>query len=193
MAEAPEIDTDKLRETIDEELERGSQGFLRRIALATALLAAFAALASLQAGANANEALLKKTEAARLQGEISNKWAYYQAERIKAAIQEAARSPWLAAGKEPPAAFAEKEQKYVAEREALEHAARELEKQRDEQSNEADHLFHRHHWFAYAVTLLQIAISLGAVAALTRTQSVWFCSLGVGLGGIGLWLFALYK
>src|SRR5262249_38664349 len=99
MAETPEIDTDKLRETIEEELERESQGFLRRIALATALLAAVAALASLQAGATANEALLKKTEVARLQGEISDRWAYYQAQRIKAAIQEAARSSWQAAGK----------------------------------------------------------------------------------------------
>jgi len=136
MAEAPEIDTDKLRETIEDELEREGKGLLRRIALATALLAAFAALASLQAGANANEALLKKTEAARLQGEISDKWAYYQAERIKAAIQEAARSSWLAAGKEPPADYAEKGQKYTAEREELQRAARELEKQRDEQSED---------------------------------------------------------
>jgi hypothetical protein len=191
MAEAPEIDTDKLREAIDEEIERESKGFLRRIALTTALLAAFAALASLQAGANANEALLKKTEAARLQGEISDKWGYYQAQRIKAAIQEAARSSWLAAGKEPPPVYAEKEQKYETEKATLEHAARELEKQRDEQSLEADHLFHRHHWFAYAVTLLQVAISLGAVAALTRMPSIWFGSLGIGLGGVGLWLFAL--
>lgn len=193
MAEAPEIDTDKLRETIDEELEREDKGFLRHIALTTALLAAFAALAALQAGANANEALLRKTDAARLQGEISDKWAYYQAQRIKAAIQEAAPGPWLAAGKEPPADYAAKEQKYVTEREKLERAARELEKQRDEQSEEADHLFHRHHWFAYAVTLLQIAISLGAVAALTRTHSIWFGSLAVGLSGIGLWVFALCK
>lgn len=193
MAEAPEVDVDKLRETIDEELEKENEGFLRRIALTTALLAAFAALASLQAGASANEALLKKTEAARLQGEISDKWGYYQAQRIKAAIQEAARSPWLAAGKEPPAAYAEKEQKYEAEKAELEQAARELEHQRDEQSREADHVFHRHHWFAYAVTLLQVAIALGAVAALTRMRSIWFCSLGVGFGGVGLWLFALWQ
>jgi hypothetical protein len=134
MAEAPEIDADKLRETIDEELERESKGFLRRIALATALLAAFAALASLQAGANANEALLKKTEAARLQGEISDKWAYYQAERIKAAFKR--RVP-LRQGKEPPQ-LCGKEQKYVPNEKNWRRAGK---KPRDEQSSEADHYF----------------------------------------------------
>ena len=191
MAETSEIDTDKLREAIDTELERDDNGLLKRIALTTALLAGFAALASLQAGASANEALLRKTEAARLQGEVSDKWAYYQAERIKAAIQEAARSAWLAAGKEPPAAYAEKEQHYTAEREALEQAAHALERQRDEQSQEAERVFHRHHRFAYAVTLLQVAIALGAVAALTRTHLMWVGSVGVGVSGIALWLIAL--
>lgn len=192
MAEVPEIETDKLREAIDREVEREGSGFLKRIALTTALLAAFAALAALQAGSSANEALLRKAEATRLQGEVSDKWAYYQAQRIKVAIQEAARSPWLAAGKDPPAAYAEKEQRYAAEQKELEQAARELERQRDEQSREAEQLFHRHHRFAYAVTLLQIAIALGAVAALTQTQAMWVCSLGVGLSGIGLWLFAFF-
>jgi len=191
MAEAPEVETEKLREAIAEDRERDGSAFLKRIALTTALLAVVGALAALQAGSSVNEALLRKTEAARLQGEVSDKWAYYQAQRIKAAIQEAARSPWLAADKDPPAAYAEKEQRYAAEREELERAARELERQRDEQSREAEHLFHRHHRFAYAVTLLQVAIALSAVAALTRAHPLWLCSLGVGISGIGLLLFAL--
>src|SRR5471032_1089173 len=58
MPEEIEIDTDKLRETIDEEIEKDGGNLLRGIALTTAMLAALAAIASLQAGATVNEALV---------------------------------------------------------------------------------------------------------------------------------------
>jgi hypothetical protein len=190
MPEEQEIETENLRETIHEELEREGGRFLKRIALTTAILAAFAAVASLQAGSTANEALVLKTEAARLQAEASDKWAYYQAQGIKAAINETARNTWLAANKEPPPEFAEKEKRYATERVALEKEARALEQERDHKSTEADRLLHRHHGFAYAVTLFQVSIALGAIAALTRARSIWIGSMIIGLGGIVL--FVIY-
>jgi hypothetical protein len=74
--ETPDVDTDKLREAVQEELEREGGRFLRRIALTTAVLAAFAAIAALEAGSTANEALVLKTEATRLQAEASDQWSY---------------------------------------------------------------------------------------------------------------------
>ena len=71
MPETPEVETDRLREAVHEELEREGGAFLRRIALTTAVLAAVAAIAALKAGSTANEALVLKTEAARLQAEAS--------------------------------------------------------------------------------------------------------------------------
>jgi len=48
MPEGPEIDTDKLREAIDAEIEATGGGrMLRWISLSTALIAAFAAVAAL--------------------------------------------------------------------------------------------------------------------------------------------------
>src|SRR5437667_12672950 len=79
MPETPEVETDRLREAVQEELERERGVFLRRIALTTAVLAAVAAIAALKAGSTANEALVLKTEAARLQAEASDQWANYQA------------------------------------------------------------------------------------------------------------------
>src|SRR5450759_2041509 len=100
MPEEIEIDTDRLREKIDEEVERAGGGrILRWISLTTAILAALAAIASLRAGATVNEALVLKTEATRLQAEASDQWAYYQAKGIKAAVQEASATPWQASGK----------------------------------------------------------------------------------------------
>src|ERR1700693_2001218 len=101
MPEGPEVDLDKVHETIHEEMEREGGRLLEGIALTTALLAAFAAIAALRAGATVNEALVLKTEATRLQAEASDQWTYYQAKGIKAAIQEATRAAWLANGKPP--------------------------------------------------------------------------------------------
>jgi hypothetical protein len=185
MPESPEVETDKLHEAIHEELEKEGGSFLRHVALTTAVLAALAAVSALRAGATVNEALLLKTEATRLQAEASDQWAYYQAKGVKAAIQEATRTSWLAAGKEPPPDYAEKQKRYGEEQKEIQDQAREREKQRDEKSREADHLLHRHHRFANAVALFQVSIALGAVAALTRYRVVWLASMLLGLGGLG--------
>jgi hypothetical protein len=183
MPEAPEIDTDKLHETIQEQLEREWSGLLKKIALTTALLAALAAIAALRAGATVNEALVLKTEAARLQSEASNQWAYYQAKGIKSAVQEASRSAWLANGKTPPREFEESTKKYAAQQAEIQKEAQAREHERDAKSEEADHLLHRHHGFAKSVAIFQVAIALGAVAALTRNRLVWFGSLLLGVAG----------
>ena len=82
MPEEIEIDTDKLRETIDSELERSGSGFMRLVALTTAILAAVTAVVSLHAGSTINEALVLKSEATSLQARASDQWAYYQAKGI---------------------------------------------------------------------------------------------------------------
>lgn len=188
MPEGPEVETEKLHEAIKEELEHDGGGFLKRIALTTAILAAFAAIASLRAGATVNEALVLKTEATRLQAEASDQWAFYQAKGLKAAVQEASSTPWTAAGKEPPAKYLDDQKRYKEEQAEIRKKAEEKERERDEKSKEADHLLHRHHGFAATVAFFQISIALGAVAALTRNRLVWFGSIGVGL--VGLFFFA---
>jgi len=184
MPEGPEVETEKLHETIHEELEKEGGGFLRVIALTTALLAALAALASLRAGATVNEALVLKTEAARLQSEASDQWAYYQAKGIKGAIAEASRAAFDAAGQEAPVRYQEKAKRYENEQEEIKAEARKLEKERSAKDGAAEHLLHEHHRFALAVAFFQVSIALGAVAALTRSKLVWLGSLVVGAGGL---------
>jgi hypothetical protein len=187
MPEELEVPTERLHETIH---EPPSGTLLRRIALTTAILAALGAVASLRAGDAVNEALVLKTEAGRLQSEASDQWAYYQAKGIKANVQEASRTAWLAAGKTPPANLEETIQRYTAEQKAIEDTAREKERARDEKSKEADDLLARHKQFANAVAFIQVSIALGAVAALTRARLVWLGSLTLGLIGAGLFAMA---
>jgi hypothetical protein len=47
----------------------------------------------------------------------------------------------------------------------------------------------KHHHFEYSVAIIQVAIAVGAVSALTRVKSVWFLSLLAG--GIGIVLFVM--
>jgi hypothetical protein len=193
MPEGPEVETEKLHETIDDEAERKGGALLRTIALTTALLAALAALASLRAGATVNEALALKTEATRLQAEASDQWAYYQAKGVKAAVQDAIRASWAAAGKEVPADVAEKASRYADEQKEIAQKASEKEAERDARERAAEHLMHEHHRHAAAVALFQVAIALGAVAALTRNRLVWIASLLLGAGGLASLLRALLR
>jgi hypothetical protein len=206
MPEAPEVDTDKLREAIDEEIEKEGGALLRTIALSTAIFAALAAVASLQAGGTANEALVLKTEgaalkteAAHLQNEASDQWAYYQAKGIKAVVVQSEISTWTVAGKTPPPELATNAERYVSEQKESKAKAEGFEHQRDERvaeadkrSEDADHLMHHHHFYAQAVALLQVAIALGAVAALTRRRIVWVGSMLLGLVGAGMFGWAFF-
>jgi hypothetical protein len=191
MPEEPEIDADSLNERIHEELEREGGALLKTIALTTALFAAVGAVAALLAGGTVNQALVLKTEATRLQAEASDQWAAYQAKGLKSAIQQASQLFWTASGKSPPPRFGQEQQRYAREQAEIERFARDKEHQRDRKSAEADELLHEHHRFADSVALFQVAIALGAVAALTRMRLVWFGSMLVGLIGAGLFLVTI--
>jgi len=192
MPEEIEVDTDSLRESIDREIERQSGGLLRTIALTTALFAALAALASLEAGGTVNEALALKTEATRLQGEASDQWSYYQAKGLKAAVADAQKNIWLALDKTPPADLATNAARYLDDQKTSREKAEALEHERDAKTDESNALMHRHHYFADAVALLQVAIALGAIAALTRRRAAWVGSAILGVIGCGLFGFAFY-
>jgi hypothetical protein len=191
VPEEVEIDTEKLGEQIKEEIEREGGMLLKAIALTTALFAALAAVAALRAGGTVNEALVLKTEATRLQAEASDQWAEYQAKGIKSAIERATESLLIAQGKQPPATLEDERERYRREQSDIENIAHAKERERDEKSIEADELLHRHHRFADGVALFQVAIALGAIAALARYRLVWILSILLGLSGAGFFIAAM--
>ena len=145
------------------------------------MIPAHPAIASLKAGATVNEALVLKTEATNLQAQASDQWAYYQAKGIKSAVALGAINAWEAAGKAAPSRLSEESSRYVAQQDSISRKATKLEHARDEKSREAAVLLSQHETYAAAVALLQIAIALGAVAALTRYRLVWYGSVGLGI------------
>ena len=193
MPEEAEVDLDALRDKIAEEVEahEAETGgrLLRMVALTTALLAAFAAIASLQAGATINEALLLKADATQLQNQASDQWAYYQAKGIKGAIANASAAAWTAAGKGVPSNLTADADRYATQQRTIAAEATKLEHERDRRSIDAEHLLHKHHGFANAVALFQVAIALGAVTALTRSRPVYAGSLLLGVAGVGFYVW----
>lgn len=168
------------RERVEAAREAGSR-WLTWLSLSTAILAVLAAVASLESGGHANEAILLKTSATLTQSSADDQWGYYQAKAIKqelyTAIAPLAPRPDVAADWKQRA---DKESTGKAEVKAeAEKLAAEV-KNLDEEST---HELHVHHQFAKSVTIFQVAIALAAIAALTRRRPVWWLSVAIGLGG----------
>ena len=176
--EEPEVPTEHLHEHIQEHAEHSTEKWILGVALSSALLAALAAVASLLAGHNANEAVIAQIES-------SDQWSYYQSKSIKEA-QLAGKTEILAA-LDKPVVDADKAKlaQYEKEKEEVRKEAERLEK-------ESQHLLGTHEALAGSVTLFQIAIAVGAISVLIKRKPFWLVSLAVGIIGVGFFAQALF-
>jgi hypothetical protein len=170
--EEMEVPTEKLHETIEEEVQEAMKDNERKggmlIAISTALMAVFAAMASLLAGHHADEAVIEQIRA-------SDKWAFYQAKGIKDEILSLSTS----SDKEASSA------KYKSEQAEIQKEAKESE------TASHDHLEH-HSILARAVTLFQISIAVSAIAILTKKRLLWFISLGISCFGLFFFILGIF-
>lgn len=169
MPEEIEVPTEHLQETLKEHAEEAPVRWIGKAALSSALVAVGAAIASLLAGHNANEAMLEQMQA-------TDQWAFYQAKGIKSAVLET-RLELLAAMNKP--VTAEDRQKlttYDEQQRAIEDKGHELE------ASSRVHM-EKHSALARAVTIFQISIAMAAIAVLVRRRPLWFVSIGFGLAG----------
>jgi hypothetical protein len=185
MPDEIEVETKDLQESIqdvdDERAERQHRekevDWIRFIGLSTAVLAVFAAIAALQSSNLVNEALIHQIKA-------SDTWAEYQADRQKDHVYTIALNGLLDAGVARPAKAAsarivEYRAKIADESRketALSDSAKDLERETEDEMR-------KHHAFEYSVALLQVAIAVGAVSALTRVKPIWYLSLLIGAIG----------
>jgi hypothetical protein len=205
-----ELETAELKEQIDQRLEEHEHAhghghgrppgptWLRYLPLSTAMIAVFAAVASLLSGSSSNEAILEKSEAMLNQSLASDQWAYYQAKSVKGKLSADEASIVDVAGEavkdlrpDVQAKFARLKTKFGADAERydadtkkIEASARHFEDQVKESNERSAVLMERHHRLAFSVTLLQIAIALSAIAALTRRRSLWYLGIAVSVAGV---------
>jgi uncharacterized protein DUF4337 len=151
--------------------EPGSRALSTRIALTVGVLAVATSLASLEAERSVSESILAKNDAVLAQARASDEWAFRQAKSIKLHLAEL---PGAGGGDEAAAR---------ADIAASETRARADEAARDEADRRSAEAFERHHGFARATSLLQIAIVLETVAAVLRRRGMWLAGIGVGVLG----------
>jgi hypothetical protein len=163
--EEPEVPLEHLHERVHETAEHSTDLWISWVALSTAILAVLAAIASLLSGQHANDAMMAQIEA-------SDKWNYYQAKSIKAAVLDAKTA--LAGA--PNESDESKRARYEKEQE-------EIKSDAETREAAAKSNFHRHEVYARAVAMFQIAIAVAAISALTKRRHFWIVSLLFGVAG----------
>jgi hypothetical protein len=168
--EESEVPLEDVHEHLHHQAEHGGDSFVSKVALSTAVIAAFAAITSLLAGHHANEAMIEQIQS-------SDQWAFFQAKGIKAAVLSTKIALLESQGKEVSEKEKEKLKEYGNEQD-------EIKKEAEAKAAESKEHLERHELLASGVTLLQIAIAVGAISALTKRKWFWFVSLAFGLGGV---------
>ncbi len=174
----------------DHELEHAAQhepeGFARRLAVTTAIIATVGALFAYEGGATQANAGLFKNNAAIKKTEASNQWNFYQAKSSKQNLAELAIE---IAPPERKAFYLDEVKRYKTEKAEIMVEAKKLEAESTAWDKQSDEQIHQHHRWAQATTALQIAIAMAAIALLTKSRGLQY---GVyGLSSVGTVLGSL--
>jgi hypothetical protein len=208
-----EVETKELQEQIQElheehKSEQKKASWIRYVGLSTALLAVVAAMSALQSSNMVNEALIHQIKA-------SDMFAEFQASREKEHMYTLSvngildRNPDVVAHLGMPApknmsakVVAAPTAAPLVSKTALNRSREYQDKIAEEQSKEkgrsslatgyedqSEEELRHHHYFEFAVALIQVAIALGAISALAAIKPVWYVSM---LGGaIGIVFFVM--
>jgi len=163
-----EIKEELAEEKAEQRQERQS---LNLIGLSTAILSTLAAIAAMQGGYFANEGMLAQIKS-------SNQWSLFQAKSTKRHIEESTVTLLQSFQKPVP-------EKTTNELDKLNREQQEIQEEAQKLQIEAAEDLQRHELFARSVAALQVGISMGAIAALTRKRMVWYVGLGIATIGIG--------
>ena len=165
-----EVPLEEVTEHIQHHAHEAKERWVSMVALSTAFLAAFAAVAALCSSHYESESMKEHSEA-------FDKWAYYQSKGIESLMIQSKMDTFVAMGKTAD----EKDKKSIAKYEA----------KRAEAKAEAEHLteISEQHAtvqenFALGVTMFQMSIAIGAISVLTRRRGFWYVSLLLGCVGI---------
>jgi hypothetical protein len=164
-------------------------GLAQQVAIFTAILSTIGAVVAYLGAATQNEAMLFKNEAVLKKAEASDQWSFYQSKSTKGHLAElAARLTKDPAQSE----FYKKEiARYDLEKKDIRLKAEELDKESHKMNDTSEHALHPLHKLEQALTLIQIAIAMGSITALTRKRWLFTIALVAAGGGITLFGIAL--
>ncbi|MGZ3690019.1 MAG: DUF4337 domain-containing protein [Pseudobdellovibrio sp.] len=168
--EETEVPLEEAQEHMHETAHHAGIKWISWAALASGIVAVFAAISALLSGSQANEAMISQIKA-------SNAWNYYQAKGVKAAVLSSKVDLLKEMGRSTLNEDTEKLKSYKEDQDKISESAKDFEK-------ESEHHLATHETMAKSVTMFQVAIALGAIAVLSKRRKFWFVSLG--FAGVGL-------
>lgn len=166
-----------------------SSGFNGRLAVMTAVMATVGAILSYEASVTLGEAIIFKNEASIQKTNASDQWNFYQAKNNKQSLAELTAK--LTTGKDQVDSKNEA-LRYASEKADIKTKAEKFEKLSRQAEESSEHCMHLHHRWATGTTALQIAISLAAIALLTRRKWLQYASLSCAIVGIGFGICAWF-
>lgn len=145
------------------------------VAILSAIFSCLAAFISYQSAAKQNEAIILKDEAIIKTTQASDAWNYLQAKKTKRHLMEVA----MAATNDPKKItyFKSEMDRYKKEENGLQNNAQKITEEASAADAAGDDLIKPHEKLAQAMMLLQIAISLASITALTRKP--WLLSVSI--------------
>ncbi|WP_295386247.1 DUF4337 domain-containing protein [uncultured Thiodictyon sp.] len=159
------------------------------VAIFTALLSTLGAVVSYQSAYTLSEAMLQKNDAVLKRTQAADLWNFYQAKSVKAHLMEMATE---LAPPERQASYRAEAQRYNREKDELKAKADAFEKESEKVNWESAASLAPHHRQAQAMTLIQIAISVASVTALTQRRWLFIVAGIAAAGGVGLWVWSLF-
>ncbi|MDI1362019.1 DUF4337 domain-containing protein [Methylotenera sp.] len=171
------------------EANEESRGFNGRLAVMTAVMATIGAILSYEASVTLGEAIIFKNEASIQKTNASDQWNFYQAKSNKQSLAELAAK--LTSGKDQ-VDNKNDALRYAAEKSDIKKKAEKFEELSHKADESSEHSMHLHHRWATGTTALQIAISLAAIALLTRRRWLQYASMFCALIGLGFGICAWF-
>ncbi|MHB1099741.1 MAG: DUF4337 domain-containing protein [Burkholderiales bacterium] len=166
----------------------GGSSLAQQVAIFTAILASIGAVVGYQGGDTQEEAMLFKNEAVLKKTQASDQWNYYQAVSNKGHLMELASD---LADPQKADHYRKQVEKYKAEKKDIKQKADQLEEASSQANEKSEQLMRPRRRLAQAMTLIQIAISLASITALTRKKWLFVVAIISALGGTVMWATAL--
>lgn len=170
-----------------EPAEGESHWLVSAVAITVAVLAVLAAYGSFAGGRAVHDSLASLTEAAVLQSQASDQWAFYQAKGIKRHVFEVQRDVLRLSGTPQAAVLAARYdrevKRYTSEQDKISKDAKALEQRREGARHIAERYDALHGRFGSAVAFFQVGIVLCSVAAIVRRTPLWYGGIAAGAAG----------
>ncbi|MDB5459022.1 MAG: hypothetical protein JWO72_763 [Caulobacteraceae bacterium] len=170
-----------------EHAAHGGDPLLTYVSITIAMLAVLSAVVGSLETVASGQALAQKNEAVLAQARASDSWAFYQAKSLKKHIYGIA-----ADGGGPKAdKYRKTSGENAADEERIQGEAKAFEKERDEKLKLSQTDEDRHHKLTVAATLLHMGIAIATIAIIARRRWPWLASLVLAAAGsaVAVWAY----